>query len=51
MNSTLYREPDTEARAMKVPDFEMKGKTGVFLQFTVMKEYFVQTQNTRNTVH
>jgi hypothetical protein len=30
VNSTLYREPDDEAGAMKVSDFEMKGKTGVF---------------------
>jgi hypothetical protein len=33
VNSTLYREPDAEAGAMKVPDFEMEGKTGVFSQF------------------
>jgi hypothetical protein len=30
VNSNLYQEPDDEAGAMKVPDFEMKGKTGVF---------------------
>jgi hypothetical protein len=29
VNSTLYQEPDDEAGAMKVSDFE-KGKTGVF---------------------
>jgi hypothetical protein len=33
VNSTLYREPEAEAGAIKVPDFEMKGKTGVFSQF------------------
>ncbi len=30
MNSTLYREPDDDAVAMRASDFEMKGKTGVF---------------------
>jgi hypothetical protein len=30
VNSTLYQEPDDEAGAMKVSDFDMKGKTGVF---------------------
>jgi hypothetical protein len=33
VNSTLYQEPDDEAGAMKVSDFEMKGKTGVFPKF------------------